>query len=480
MPDFQKNPGEAAGYLRALGARFKFIDHRFGHSQHRGHVPAPPAAIPIRLLTLSKSTKSGEQVLAPQIPRSVSNSERNSRAAERVHSFRIPNRAVIGKSPGAIPGRHDLVQLRTSCFARANEAKDIDKAQADIGMPLSVQADFQGTAASFQSSWANEPILILAALVTVYIVLGVLYESYVHPITILSTLPSAGVGAILALMICAHDFSVIALIGIILLIGIVKKNGIMMIDFALEAERKRGQERRRRDLPSLPAAISSHHHDHHGRTPRRHAAGPGHRHRLGTPHAPGHRHGRRPAFQPDPHPLHHPGHLSSSSTTWPRDLRHAANRRMRQKYEAGSGGLAMSISVSIHSTGPSAPRLLTVGHRARRRRRIPPAGVAAPAGRFPHHFRRRQPARRQPRNHGLLGGHAARAPIRPHRRRHRNDLLQLSRHHQHHPAIRSQSRHRRRRTRCASRHQRRAKQSARPISRAIPPTARSIPPTRRS
>src|SRR6202161_4039501 len=119
--------------------------------------------------------------------------------------------------------------------------KAIEKAQQEIGMPLSIQAAFQGTAASFQASLSNEPILILAALVTVYIVLGILYESYIHPITILSTLPSAGVGAILALLICGQELSVVALIGIILLIGIVKKNGIMMIDFALEAERKEGK-----------------------------------------------------------------------------------------------------------------------------------------------------------------------------------------------------------------------------------------------
>ncbi|MGC1475299.1 MAG: efflux RND transporter permease subunit, partial [Terriglobales bacterium] len=120
--------------------------------------------------------------------------------------------------------------------------KAIDKAQQEIGMPLSVQSAFQGTAASFQASLSNEPILILAALIVVYIVLGVLYESYIHPITILSTLPSAGVGAILALLICGQELSVVALIGIILLIGIVKKNGIMMIDFALEAERKDGKK----------------------------------------------------------------------------------------------------------------------------------------------------------------------------------------------------------------------------------------------
>ncbi len=109
-------------------------------------------------------------------------------------------------------------------------------------MPLSVQGSFEGTAEAFvRTSLNNESFLILAALVVVYIVLGVLYESYVHPITILSTLPSAGVGALLALQICGTDFSVIALIGIILLIGIVKKNAIMMIDFALQAERKEGK-----------------------------------------------------------------------------------------------------------------------------------------------------------------------------------------------------------------------------------------------
>jgi multidrug efflux pump len=117
----------------------------------------------------------------------------------------------------------------------------IRQAKEEIGLPPSIAASFQGTAAAFQSSLANEPVLIAAALLTVYIVLGVLYESYIHPLTILSTLPSAGVGALLALMICKTDFSIIALIGIVLLIGIVEKNAIMMIDFALEAERKEGR-----------------------------------------------------------------------------------------------------------------------------------------------------------------------------------------------------------------------------------------------
>ncbi len=119
--------------------------------------------------------------------------------------------------------------------------KAVEKAQGELGLPASIQAGFQGTAEAFENALSNEVFLILAALVTVYIVLGVLYESYIHPLTILSTLPSAGVGALLALLITGNDFSVIALIGIVLLIGIVKKNAIMMIDFALEAERHGGK-----------------------------------------------------------------------------------------------------------------------------------------------------------------------------------------------------------------------------------------------
>ena len=117
----------------------------------------------------------------------------------------------------------------------------INQAVRDVKLPASIVGSFQGTAQAFETSLTNEPLLILAALITVYIVLGVLYESYIHPITILSTLPSAGVGALLALLVFGQEMDVIALIGIILLIGIVKKNGIMMIDFALEAERKEGK-----------------------------------------------------------------------------------------------------------------------------------------------------------------------------------------------------------------------------------------------
>jgi multidrug efflux pump len=120
----------------------------------------------------------------------------------------------------------------------------IDAAVAGLGLPATVRGSFQGTAKVFAQSLANEPMLIAAALVAVYIVLGVLYESYIHPLTILSTLPSAGVGAVLALMLTGSEFSIIALIGMILLIGIVKKNAIMMIDFALDAERAHGLESR--------------------------------------------------------------------------------------------------------------------------------------------------------------------------------------------------------------------------------------------
>jgi multidrug efflux pump len=118
--------------------------------------------------------------------------------------------------------------------------REVNAAMTRLGVPASIHGTFQGTARVFEQSVANQPYLVLAALVAVYIVLGILYESYIHPLTILSTLPSAGIGAVLALMLFKIEFSIIGLIGVILLIGIVKKNAIMMIDFALEAERSRG------------------------------------------------------------------------------------------------------------------------------------------------------------------------------------------------------------------------------------------------
>jgi len=122
----------------------------------------------------------------------------------------------------------------------SDAVREIDAVMARLHVPSAIHGGFQGTAQAFQQSIANEPYLILAAVIAVYIVLGILYESYIHPLTILSTLPSAGIGAVLALMLFGTEFSIMALIGVILLIGIVKKNAIMMIDFALEAERHRG------------------------------------------------------------------------------------------------------------------------------------------------------------------------------------------------------------------------------------------------
>jgi multidrug efflux pump len=161
----------------------------------------------------------------------------------------IPLSAVAHFTQGATPlavNHQGLLVANTISFnlppnvSLSTAVATIEATMNRIGVPATVRGTFQGTAKAFQDSLSNQPYLILAALVTIYIVLGVLYESYVHPLTILSTLPSAGVGALLALMAFRTDFSIMALIGVILLIGIVKKNAIMMIDFALEAERKRG------------------------------------------------------------------------------------------------------------------------------------------------------------------------------------------------------------------------------------------------
>ncbi|EPN71482.1 AcrB/AcrD/AcrF family protein, partial [Pseudomonas syringae pv. actinidiae ICMP 19079] len=124
--------------------------------------------------------------------------------------------------------------------ALGDAVRMLDQAKIEIGMPAAIIGSFQGAAQAFQSSLANQPWLILAALVAVYIILGVLYESFVHPLTIISTLPSAGIGALLLLWMMGQDFSIMALIGVVLLIGIVKKNGILLVDFALQAQREQG------------------------------------------------------------------------------------------------------------------------------------------------------------------------------------------------------------------------------------------------
>jgi multidrug efflux pump len=159
----------------------------------------------------------------------------------------IPLAAISSYGPGTTPlavNHQGLFVASTLSFnltpgkSLSDAVAAVNQAMNSIGVPASIHGSFQGTARVFQDSLANEPYLIAAAIAAVYIVLGVLYESYVHPITILSTLPSAGVGAVLALMATNTEFSLIALIGVILLIGIVKKNAIMMIDFALDAERR--------------------------------------------------------------------------------------------------------------------------------------------------------------------------------------------------------------------------------------------------
>ena len=174
---------------------------------------------PDALRSLYVKSGTGEQVPLS----SFTHFEPNTASLTLNHQGQFPSTTIsFNLAPGASLG--DAVQ-------------DIENVGREIDMPQSIAASFQGTAAAFRNSLANETWLLLAAVVTVYIVLGVLYESYIHPLTILSTLPSAGVGAILALQLFHLDLGVIALIGIILLIGIVKKNAIMMIDFALEAER---------------------------------------------------------------------------------------------------------------------------------------------------------------------------------------------------------------------------------------------------
>ncbi len=186
----------------------------------------------------------------------------------------------------------------------------IDQAKKDLNMPPGIEAAYQGATQAFQASLTSEPLLILAAMITVYIILGVLYESFIHPITILSTLPSAGVGALLALMLFHNDLNVIALIGIILLIGIVQKNAIMMVDFALDAEREQGltpldaiyQACLLRFRPILMTTLAA--------MVRRPSPGPRLGHRLGTAPSARHRHRRRPDREPTAHALYDAGDLS--------------------------------------------------------------------------------------------------------------------------------------------------------------------------
>ena len=188
----------------------------------------------------------------------------------------------------------------------------VQAAMATMGAPATLTSSFQGTAQAFQQSLGTVPLLILAALVVVYLILGILYESYIHPLTILSTLPSAGVGALAILMAFGFDFSLIALIGIILLIGIVKKNGIMMVDFAIVAERDEHLTPKRVDPQGRDPALPPDHDDDDGGAARRRAVDARHRHRRRNPPAARLFHGRRPRGQPDADAVHHAGGLSLS------------------------------------------------------------------------------------------------------------------------------------------------------------------------
>ena len=189
---------------------------------------APTNAIKVANTTTASTVSSGSSALNSQVPLSA------------FTHFSTTTELLSINHQGQFPAI--TVSFNLAPKASLGEAINaVEKVKADLHMPASLQAGFEGTAASFKASLENEPLLILAALVTVYIVLGVLYESFIHPITILSTLPSAGVGAFIALMLFHQDLSVVAIIGLVLLIGIVKKNGIMIVDFALQAERERGK-----------------------------------------------------------------------------------------------------------------------------------------------------------------------------------------------------------------------------------------------
>jgi multidrug efflux pump len=237
LPDFQKNPAKLHDiYVRsALASSNLSTTSNSANSIITASSTGSASSTPSPSANSNSNTSSGSSN-----PTAVTGINGNAVPLSAFTHFETKSAPLSINHQGQFPVV--TISFNLASNASLGEATQaIEAAQKDINMPLSIQSAFQGTAASFQASLSNEPILILAALVTVYIVLGILYESFIHPITILSTLPSAGVGAILALLICGQELSVVALIGIILLIGIVKKNGIMMIDFALEAERKHGK-----------------------------------------------------------------------------------------------------------------------------------------------------------------------------------------------------------------------------------------------
>jgi hypothetical protein len=243
------------------------------------------------------------------------------------------------------------------------EALDaINKVIKKDNLPTSVVSNYQGTAAAFEGSLSNEGLLILAALVTVYIVLGVLYESFVHPVTILSTLPSAGVGALLALELFHLDLDIVAIIGIILLIGIVKKNGIMMVDFALEAERHHGLNATEAIYQASLLRFRPIHDDDDVRAAERHSAGVWKRHWIGAAQAAGRGDGGRTAVQPGADAVHDAGDLYLLRQPGRDGLRGAASKpdawRARRPMEP-RGGTGMNPS-RVFIERPVATTLLTI------------------------------------------------------------------------------------------------------------------------
>jgi multidrug efflux pump len=256
MPDFQKNPAKLHDiYVRSAVAAPAPTTSVAASAATTTSATQATALVASPTPTATSATQASGLVAAPSSTASLATPAATATSAAQAPAL-APNGGAVplsaftyfesGTAPLSInhQGQFPVVTISYNLApdaALGEATAAIEQAQKEIGLPASIQAAFQGTAASFQASLTNLPLLILAALVTVYIVLGVLYESYIHPITILSTLPSAGVGAILALMISRSELDVVAIIGIILLIGIVKKNAIMMIDFALEAERKGGK-----------------------------------------------------------------------------------------------------------------------------------------------------------------------------------------------------------------------------------------------
>ncbi|MFN8008785.1 MAG: efflux RND transporter permease subunit [Terriglobia bacterium] len=248
MPDFRKNPLDLRHLYIRTGLSGSSTGLVAGGSASTALI-GPSSSLAAATASLSATTSSTSSTSSTAASNSVFGGGRISSSSAFPNGGQVPLSTFTHIEQESAPitvnhqGQFPVVTLSFNLAPNTSlgEAiKAVNAVKDRLGMPASIQGAFQGTAASFQASLANEPLLILAAIITVYIVLGVLYESYIHPLTILSTLPSAGVGALLSLMICRSDFSVIALIGLVLLIGIVKKNGIMMIDFALDAERKEG------------------------------------------------------------------------------------------------------------------------------------------------------------------------------------------------------------------------------------------------